>query len=222
MMKTYLGLICAIALLLMPTIGLAQNTATVGVTADVDEQLELTIWIKQVQDEQDPGTEGTEVTSMSFGALTDTFADGSPAGNLFCRTWFAVFMIPSTSGRAYIVRQTSNRLTSGANSIPDNCFMMSPDYQRLDEWQWTGGSAAQGPMPGGASLGSPGSAVGSNKTIYTSEAAGSSRIIRCYYSITNGYQADGTPRPGFSGEGIPLDQSAGHYTASVTFSVVLQ
>ena len=220
-MKLLFGLICAM-LLLLPNISLAQTSTTVDVSTEVSEELDLTLWIKRVVDDQDPGTEGTEVTSMAFGPLTNTFGDGSPAGALFSRTWFAAFLIASTSGRPYIIRQTADGLEDGANSIPSNCYLMTPDYIADDEFVWPGGSKAQGDMPTGATLGSPGPAEGTDIAIYTSGTAGESRILRAYYSITNGYQADGTPVPGFSGDAIPLDQPAGDYTGNVTFSVVLQ
>ena len=220
-MKLWFGLICA-AILLLPNICLAQTSATVDVSADVAEQLELTVWIKRVMDDQDPGTEGTTVTSMAFGSLTDTLANGDPAGALFSRTWFAAFLIANTAGRPYIIRQTADGLRDGANSIPSNCYLMTPDYIADDEFTWPGGSQAQGPIPAGASLGPVRPATGTNRVIYTSGSAGLARIIRAYYAVTNGYKADGTPVPGFSGDAISLDQPAGSYTGSVTFSVVLQ
>lgn len=221
-MRTYAALICAIALMLASTMCMAATTATVDVFADVDEQLDLTVRIVEVQDDQDPGTEGTEVSNMTFGSLTDTFANGTSAGNLFSRTWFAAFLTASTSGRQYIIRQTSDGLRDGTNSIPDNCYLMVPDYIGDDEWVWTGGSAPQDDdnnPPG--SLGSAGPAKGTNKVIYTSNSQGLSSIIRCYYIITNGWKDATTQWPGFSGDAIPLDQPAGDYSGSVTFSIVL-
>jgi hypothetical protein len=206
----------------------AVSAPPISVSAKVDEQLELSVRIRQVQDDQDPGTEGTDVTTMQFGPLTDTFADGSKAGNLFSRTWFCVFLIPNTSSRPYIVKQTATSLTDGANSIPDNTYLMVPDYRQEDEWVWGPNAkdrAPQGPMPSGASLGSAGSAVGTDIPIFTSEPAGKSHIIRAYYTITNGFKADGTTWStwsGFSGNGIPLDHPAGNYGGTVTFSLVLQ
>lgn len=221
-MKTYLSLMCAIALLLAPTLGLAASTASVGVTADVDEQLDLIVDIlKVVGPSDDPWADGTEVSTMSYGSLTDTFLDGTPAGALLSNTWFSVFLIAKTSGRAYTIRQTANGLSSGSDTIPDNCYLMIPDYQSGDLWLWPGGSGPQGSRPTGSILGTAGQAKGTNKTIYKSEDAGTSHIIRCYYTITNGYQEDGSTWPGFTGDPISLDQPAGNYSGNVTFSLVL-
>lgn len=221
-MKVYLALICAIALLLVPTMSMAGTTATVPVAADVNEQLELAVRIVKVQDSQDPGTEGTEVSTMAFGSLTDTFSTGAKAGNLFSRTWFTAFLTASSSGRRYIIRQTSDGLKDGTKIIPDNCYLMIPAYVGADKWVWAGGSAPQDTddNPPGL-LGTAGPAKGTNKVIYTSNTEGKSSIVRCYYVITNGWKDATTQWPGFSGTGIPLDQSAGNYGGSVTFSLVL-
>jgi len=211
-----------IALILIPAVALAATTASVNVSADVSEQLELVVTLKRVVDSQDPGTEGTDVTSMGFGSLTDTFADGTNAGSLFSRTWFAAFLVAKTSGRPYVIRQSSDGLTSGSNTIPTNAYLMIPDYEPNDLFTWPGGSAAQGAQPTGSTLGSAGPATGLNKTVYTSGSAGLSRIIRCYYTVTNGYKADGSTWDGFSGDPISLDQPSGNYSGTVTYSVVLQ
>jgi hypothetical protein len=222
MMKTYLSLMCAIALLLAPTLGLAATTASVDVTAGVDEQLDLSVDIlKVVGPSDDPWADGTEVQAMSYGSLTDTFLDGTFAGALLSNTWFTVFLIAKTSGRPYTIRQTANGLSSGTDSIPDNCYLMVPGYESGDLWIWPGGSGPQGDQPSGSTLGTAGPAKATNRTIYRSEDAGTSHIIRCYYTITNGYKEDGTTWPGFAGDSIPLDQPAGNYSGNVTFSLVL-
>lgn len=223
-MKTYLGLICAIAVLLVPTLALAGTTASVNVYADVDAVLDLKVWIEQYRDTMAPGVDTPISTpsTMTFGSLTDTFADGTSAGNLFSRNWFVVYLIGKSSGRAYTLRQTANGLSSGSNTIPDNCYMMSPGYEALDEWVYPDGTrVAQGSRPTGSVLGDPGPAKGTNKTIYKSEDAGTSHIVRAYYAVTNGWKDATTQWPGFTGTGISLDQPTGDYSGSVTFSIIL-
>ncbi len=224
MMKTYLSLMCAIVVLLVPTLGLAATTASVNVYADVDAVLDLSVWIEQYRDTMVPGVDTPISTpsTMTFGSLTDTFVDGSSAGNLFSRNWFVVYLIGKSSGRPYTLRQTADGLSVGTDSIPDNCYMMIPGYEALDEWVYPDGThVAQGSRPTGSTLPGGGPAKGTNTVIYKSDDDGKARILRAYYTVTNGWKDTTTQWPGFTGTGISLDQSTGNYSGSVTFSIIL-
>ena len=202
------------------------------VSANVTQDLELTGWVKKMSAGQtDPGTEGsTEAfpSPFAFGDLTSTLTGGGDSGCLYAQTWYCVFLVANTSGRSYKIQSSGSSLDGSGNaagySLPDESFVLTPAYETLDEWQWTGGSEAQGDDPNtGSDVGDQVSAVGTND-IYDSGTGGASRILRAIYSIPP-YANPSDPaylqaRPtGWAP--VPLDQHYGPYGGQVSITLVL-
>ena len=187
----------------------ALPTADVDVRAVVPEQLDLAVTVRKVPASQEPyGPGSSEVSSIDFGTLA--FDD---TNNIFVSNdYFSVFLVATTSGRAYRIQQTNNGVISTGGGDLNNNLVLTPDYQAADEI----GGNPQGTLPGGDSLGSAQLSFGAGKVIYNGNA-GLSRRVRAYYGIATG--AAGEPA---GAEPITTNKLAGTYTGTVTFSVVLQ
>jgi len=196
----------------------AAQAINITVTATVpDDPPTMAVEIKElVGAGADPGTSGAPTTVMNFGNLVNVLTGGGSAGAWYSEKWYAVFMYTTSYGNQYQVTSSCAGLvgrTTGL-SLPAGSFILKPDYNSADEWVWSGGSTPQGGQPGGSSLGTEGSAVGSDKLIYQSEAAASNRIIRAYYSLPN---PTATPPSGFAA--IPLSQAPDTYEGTVTITI---
>lgn len=207
-----LKILMLVALLcLVSTFAYAAVTSTnVAATATVsDTPPEMTLIIKELTTPtQDPWS-GTDVTNMAFGTLTHLLSNGAEAGVWYSQKYYCVFAFTQSFGKKYEVRSTCTGVGSGANSLPSGSFLVTPGYAAADEWS---PGVAQGLMPTGAALGAAGSAVVTNKAVYTSEAAGSNHILRAFYSIPNSSTVTG-----FSP--VPLTQAPGNYSATVTLTI---
>ena len=192
------------------------TTATVAASTP-----ELTVVLKQIDDgdpDKNPWTGSTTVTSMTLGPLIHILDDGTDAGIWFAKRFFAAIVFTQPFGKPYNINSTSTGLTSGADTLPGAAFVLSPAYSAQDEWSE---GNPQGAMPSGASLGPKGSAVGTNKLVYSSETgAATGRIIQAYYGVPP-KNADGTsPYSGWSG--VPLSQAPGSYSGTVTLTITLK
>lgn len=169
--------------------------------------------------DNNPWTGSTQVTSMDFDALTHLFNDNSEAGLWYSKAGFCIVIYAQAYGKPYDIKSSCAGVTSGTNSLPSGSFGLTPVYSAEDKWVWSGGEKKQGPMPAGASLGSAGTAVATDKTIYSSEpGTGTARILQAYYGLSP-YKAGGAePFPGYTP--IPLNQAPGTYTATVTITIV--
>ncbi|MBF0254601.1 MAG: hypothetical protein HQL11_05710 [Candidatus Omnitrophica bacterium] len=152
---------------------------------------------------------GATVQSMNFGQLADLGSNtlrSDPAGTTGTGA-VDVFLSANTHSIPYIIKQTGTALTKtgGSAFLPHGACVVTPVYAAADN----GGAA----IPAGASLGTAGTWVATDKPLYTSEGAGSTRVIQAFYSITDDPAAGST-------DFVPLSQEAGTYTANVTFTVV--
>ncbi len=187
------------------------QTVTLNVNASVPESLELSYWIRWAEPGQDPYEYGHsgDATALDFGTLEWN----SSLGMWTASRYFTVFLVARTSGRPYQIKQTCTGLVSGTDNLNES-FVMTPDYIPEDEFQWPGGSAAQGPIPDGDSYGKADIAWGSGKIVYDSNS-GKSRIVRVYYGLATG-------EPGKPGKPITGDYPAGNYTGTVVFTLTLK
>ena len=205
-------------------IGSAQAAVNITATASVPNfPPEITLDMRElITANQEPWT-GTSVSAMSFGELTNNLSGGGKAPGWYSTKYYCVFIFTNGFGKKYEVTSTATGLISGGNALPDNSFVVTPQYIGLDEFQWAlpgggVGKVAQGAMPAVAALGSVGSAVATNKVIYTSEPAPSTdRIIRAFYSLPT-FNADGS-KPFAGWEPIPLSQPNGNYGGTVTITI---
>jgi len=205
----------AAAVLLAATLAYAADFANIGITATVpNSSPQISVVIKELTTEgQDPWS-GTTVTEMGFGDLTHTLVGGGEAGVWYSPKYFCVFIFTTSYGNKYEVRSTCNGLSNGASTLPAGSFMFTPGYAKEDEWSK---GNPQGNQPADSKLGNVDSGIGTDRVVYSSEAAGTNRIIRAFYSLPS-YKAGGAkPYAGYTP--ISLDQPAGTYTGTVTVSI---
>ncbi|MCX5713572.1 MAG: hypothetical protein NT033_01920 [Candidatus Omnitrophica bacterium] len=161
----------------------------------------------------------TGTPNLAFGQLVHTYLDNSgntkDAGVWYSKVVYMVSVYASGFGKRYQITSTC----AGLGSIPASAFVLTPVYADGDRYQYPDGtfSPAQGPLRSGASVGSAGSAVGTNKLIYQSETPGTAAILQSWYSIPT-KKADGSdPYSGWVG--IPLTQTPGNYSGNVVISI---
>ncbi|MFH1854333.1 MAG: hypothetical protein ABH815_03365 [Candidatus Omnitrophota bacterium] len=199
----------------------SKNITVNAVVPNLSVEIDITILkFTDGNDDKDPWSNSTEVTSMSFGALTNRLADGKGAGLWYAEAGFCVNVYAQGYGHKYEVKSTCTGLASGSNRLPDNSFGLTPVYSADDLWDITDPTSRQGDMPTatGAQLGSSGSAVATDMLIYRSDNPSTARIIQAYYGLPP-YEIGGAdPFPDF--ERIPLSQASGTYTGTVTITIV--
>lgn len=155
---------------------------------------------------------GPQVTAMNFGNLASngTFdPDGigplPPQPRALNSTKaFQVFFAINSQGRAYQIKQTATTLRSGVNTIPDGAFIVTP-------LSGVGGNPAT-PLPAGITVGTRGTAVFTNKVLFSS--TGPTSTLATTYGITDDATLGAT-------QFIPLTQPAGTYTTTVTFTATV-
>ncbi|MBM3248993.1 MAG: hypothetical protein FJZ10_06220 [Candidatus Omnitrophica bacterium] len=206
MIKATLILI-AILFISLSTVCFAGDTVRYDVDATVPNMLELSGWIKYFMDTST--TPVGDATSLGFGNLTHTLANGNEAGVWFSRKWFTVYLLANTGARPYQIKQTCLGVALGANNI-NSAFVVTPNYSTLDQI----GGVAQGDMPAGASIGAASLATRNNYVLYTSGPSGLGRIAQGIYSIPNASAVSGFTAIGFN-------QAPGAYQGEVVFTVVL-
>lgn len=183
----------------------------------------ITVVIRKFTDgnpDDDPWTNSTEVSSMDFDTLVSVLTGGGSSGLWYSTAGFCVVIYTQPYGKPYEVKSTCYGLvgqTTGA-TLPAGSFGLTPIYSKFDKWVWDGGWAYQGDMPAGASLGSAGPAIATDKLIYSSETGtATARIIQAYYGLPP-YKTGGVdPHPGFVP--IPLTQAADTYKGIVTITI---
>lgn len=184
---------------------------------------EINVTIRKFTDgnpDNNPWTNSTKVDSMHFGTLVSSISGGGSSGLWYSEAAFCVVIFTQPYGKPYEVKSTCNGLVgqNTGETLPAGSFGLTPVYSAKDKWEWSGGWAAQGAMPDGASLGSAGPAIATDKLIYSSESGmATARIIQAYYGLPP-YKAGGAdPHPGF--EPIPLTQPPDTYTGTVTITI---
>lgn len=189
------------------------SSVSLQVQATVPETLELVYWIRKAPPGVDPYGQGSsDASAINFGQL-----QWDENNNIWVAThYFTVFLIGATGGRPYEIRQTCTGVVNPDGEDINDSFILTPGYNPDDEWSpgnpQGGGSIDNPPSPD--SLGTPGSAVATDKVIYQGNS-GVARIVRAYYGLATG-------EPGTPGEPITGNQVAGTYTGTVTITLVLQ
>lgn len=144
----------------------ASSTTAVPVEAQVPMMLELSYWIRSCPSDSTPyGTGSRDVTDMSFGQLVwnDQNSIWLPD------KYFTVFLVATTSGRPYQIRQNCTGFVSAATGQTFNKnLLMTPDYKEADLFTANNPSTAQGPMGSGDKLGSSALSVGNEQLIFDS------------------------------------------------------
>jgi hypothetical protein len=195
----------------------AATSANLAVSAQIPTvSMDMTVSMKELTTPgQEPWT-GADVTSMFFGTLTHLLTDGSEAGVWYSQKYYCAFIFSNSFGQRYELKSSCSGLTSGGNSLPAASFGLTPAYQDLDSWT-ADGLTPQGAMPTGATLGTAGPAITTNKIVYRSEPAATNHIIRAFYSLPCYDIGGANPFPGY--QPIALTQAPGTYSGTVTITI---
>ena len=195
----------ALALILAsaPTFAATVVSPSYPVSALVDGALSMTIVARK------NSTAGAVTTAMNFGQLQEvvpgtlrssaTGPGNTGTGNV------TVSITANSHSLPYTITQTGTSLVAGPNTIPTGACTVVPVYAAADN----GGAA----KPAAAVLGTAGSWVATNKSLYASESGSAAmRTIQAIYSITDDPAAGAT-------SAVPVNQAAGTYNGTVTFTV---
>ena len=175
------------------------NKGPYSVSASVDGTADLTVNLFK-NDVSGPNS-GT-ATTINFGQLqeVDGTLRSSNSGTGAVAAAYLALVTANTHGLPYTVKQTGTVVSSGANQLPNNGLAMNVVYVASDNGNVTDGT-----------VGSKDSWVGT-KTLYTSSPSGPLRTIRAYYAVT--------PDPAVGpGGAVPLDQPAGTYNGTITYTL---
>jgi hypothetical protein len=199
MKKTLIALAAAV-MIAMPAY--AATTQTIAVSASVSSTLDMSMQIFERAAGTDLPT-GTAIASMPYGQLVNNgFSALVGAKN------YAVYLSTNSSSRKYAITASMPALTAGANTLPNAMGMTvvsAKDVANVDIV--------------GDTLDTMQSAVMTNNEIYRSNDAGTGALIEMWYGIL-GYGAGGTlPFTGFVP--IQLDQAAGSYASTITYTIAL-
>ncbi len=187
------------------------GACSVNVTADVQSALTFSVTLTELLNN---GTViGPQVTSMTFGNLASngTF-DPDGAGplppqprSLNSTRAYQAFFGANSQQRPFSLKMTAGPLQSGPNNLKNGAWIVTP-------LAGVGGDPAK-PLPANILVGSRGSAVATNKVLFSS-TGGPADTMAATFGITD------SPTLGAT-EFIPLDQPAGPYVSSVAFTLTI-
>lgn len=202
-MKKVGGLFLIVALVsaLNPSV-FADTTSSGPITTKAEIPTGLTLSVALHKN----STTGALVNSMDFGILEDIGTGtlrSTPTGSTGTGNITAV-VSANAQGQPYQVKQTGTALSNGQTILPIGACTVVPVYASQDN----GGAE----LPSGASLGTAGTWVATDKVLYTSDASGALRAFQAIYSVTDDDTAGAT-------EGVPQSQPGGVYNGVVTFTV---
>ena len=178
----------------------ATTPQSVPVSATVGSAFALNMTIKE---ETGPGpTFGAEVSAMDFGTLTNEDPiTHLPTTNALRGKAFHVWLGPvANGGTQYTVTSTMSAL-SGPVALPHSIGLFEGTAPATGTIGFTAaGEDAVGP-----------------KTIFTSNAAGSSATIELVYGYSGGLADGSSPFSGW--QATPPDQQAGTYTSTLVYTL---
>ena len=205
----------------LTTLAEAASSVSVGATAGVTNELNITASVFQVDSKgtdvyTDDTWNPTPVSSMAFGSLKHILIDGKEAGTMYATPYYFVALLGGfSSGRPYTIQEQCDGLVSGSTTITGGLGVTYIDGNPLNADHTPINS---GTMTG--TLGSLGPAIGAARILYDSGTPGAARTIHAYFGIPS-YKADGSvPYPGFVP--IKVDTPQGTYSGNVIFSIALK
>jgi len=205
----------------LTTLAQAASSVTLGATAAVSNELNITASVFQVDSKgtdvyTDDTWNPTPASTMTFGNLTHLLIDGKEAGTMYATPYYYIALLGGfSSGRPYTIQSSCDGLVSGTRTITGGLGVTYIDGNPLNADHTPINTS---PMTG--TLGSIGPAIGAPRILYDSGTAGAARTIHAYFGIP-AYKAGGAaPYPGFVP--IPTDTPAGTYTGYVVFSIALK
>lgn len=197
MKKVIISLQVAAALMITAVSAQAADSVTLPFSASVQSVLELGVEIREFKD---GSVTNWGASAMHFGHLKSDAVNGPMRGEYY----FDVYLHPNSSSRPFRLTQSANALSNGTSTIPAGACVVTP---------WPVDKNGQS-YPAGATLGTRGSFIGTNKIIYQSEPAGSYVPVAFTYAITN------DPTAGAAAF-VPFDQAGGDYSSTITFQIEL-
>ena len=201
---TMIAVAAAMVLGVSPVLAVDIPGPSVQVTATVSSNLTFSATITELINNGQ--TIGPIVTAMDFGTLASN--GNTPTGQpraLNSTKAFQVFFGVNAQGRPFSVKQTAGPLQSGGNMIPNGAFIVTPLVG-------VGGDPTK-PLPGNIVVGARTSAVGTDVQLFSS-AGGPADTMAATYGITD------DPNLG-STAAIPLDQTAGSYVTTITYTATI-
>ena len=213
--RSAIASISALVLAASPALAIDIPGPSVQVTANVSSTLTFNVTITELIPNGSGGTTiGPVVTAMNFATLASngTFdPDGAgPRGqeprSLNSLKAFQVFFGINAQQRPFTIKQSSGPLQSGGNTIANGGFIVTP----LDG---VGGDISV-PLPSHITKGSRTSAIGNNIVLFSSTGGGPSATMAATYGITD------DPMKGATAA-IPLDQPAGNYVTTITYTATV-
>lgn len=217
--KSVVAALTASALFATPAMAVDVPGPSVPVSATVSAALTFTVTILELIPNGTGGTTlgTTPVTSMAFGTLASngTFdPDGTgpltPQPRALNSTKaFQAFFGVNSQQRAFTVKHTAGPLQSGVNTIPAGSFVVTP-LTGIGGDTTTGDGG--GPLPANITVAPKKSAIGTGVVLFSS-TGGPSATMAATFGITD----VAVPATAV----IPLDQPAGSYTTTVTFTLTV-
>ncbi len=207
------GFVGASPVLAVPV--LCTGTCAPVVTATVASGLTFSVTIVSLVAAPGGGTTlGSAVTAMNFGSLASNGTFIPPGSttpqlrSLNSTAAFQVFFGINAQQRPFTISQSSSGtgLASGTNFIPTGAFIVTP-------LQGVGGDPTL-PLPAGIAVSPRGSAIGTGITLFSRTVTGPSATLAATYGITDDTTLGAT-------QPIPLDQPAGTYATTITFSATV-
>ena len=179
---------------------------SVPVTATVSSDFSFSVTLVEIVN----GALGATVSSMDFGTLASNGTSNGQLRSLNSTKAFQAFFGINAQQQPFTIKQTAGPLQNGPNQIANGAFIVTP----LDG---VGGDPSkpfdQNP-PGNMTVkGTRTSAVGQNLVLFSS-SGGPSNTMAATYGITDDPALGAT-------EFIPLDQPAGVYTTTITYTATV-
>lgn len=212
------AVLAAVGLFASPVLAVDLPGPSVQVTATVTSGLTFSVTINELLPNPatpDPSDTiiGPVVTAMNFNTLASNGTFDPDGGGplppqpraLNSLKAFQAFFGVNSQQRAFTIKQTAGPLQSGPNAIPNNAFPVTP-------LSGVGGNPAT-PLPPNITVGAKTSAVGTNIVLFSS-SGGPADTMAATYGITDN---SGLPTPNT----IPLDQPAGTYTTTITYTATV-
>ena len=196
-----------------PALAVDLSGGSYPVSATVPTGLTFNVTVVQLIPAVGAGTTlGSTVTTMNFGNLASngTFdPDGTgplpPQPRALNSTnAFQAFFGLNAQQRPFTIKQSASPLQSGINVIPAGAFVVTP-------LQGVGGDTTK-PLPSGITVAARTSAIGTGVVLFSRAVAGPSDTMASTYGITD---------TGVNNQTIPLDQPAGSYATTVTFTATV-
>jgi hypothetical protein len=166
-----------------------------------------------------------DITQLDFGTLVHKIGDIEVDG-WFSKKAFVVMLHPNAFGKEYKITTSCDGLAGPGDPIRE-AFVITPVYSSKDQFVFKTKNPTtnveetrkveQGEQPTGSHLGEKGSGASTDKFIYQSEMPGTKRIIQLWLSIPPPDKDGKEPYGGW--KKIPLTQTGGQYTGTVTITI---